>query len=199
MIIYGTLDEPVPPRPPRPLAGTISGTDAPPTPANIIRHKLRYIRQEILLDLHPRGWKKVEYWLAVMVFIGALWLRIYLHALGQWLMLYSLGVPVFSFTVRARSYQGRAVLPQGFNGIFLRLSLPSDRYTRAFDGSCPVGSVRSQNLAGGTESGQEIVWTPVNGRNRSGQEIFQIPRVGSGRPGPTQPDRREVTRPVPKP
>lgn len=76
------------------------GTDAPATPAHIIAHKLRYIQQEVLLDLHPRGWRVVEYWLAVMVFVGALWLRVYIHALGQWFLLYALGVPVFSFTVR---------------------------------------------------------------------------------------------------
>lgn len=49
--------------------------------------------------MHPRGWRVVEYWLAVMVFTGALWLRVYIHALGQWAMLYALGVPVFSFEV----------------------------------------------------------------------------------------------------
>ncbi|CAM9913527.1 unnamed protein product, partial [Ectocarpus sp. 12 AP-2014] len=76
------------------------GTDAPATPAHIIAHKLRYIQQEVLLDLHPRGWRVVEYWLAVMVFVGALWLRVYIHALGQWFLLYALGVPVFSFTPR---------------------------------------------------------------------------------------------------
>lgn len=77
-----------------------TGTDAPPTPAHIIAHKLRYIQQEVLLDMHPRGWRVVEYWLAVMVFVGALWLRVYIHALGQWAMLYALRVPVFSFQVR---------------------------------------------------------------------------------------------------
>eukprot|EP00903_Cladosiphon_okamuranus_P006402 g6267.t1 len=76
------------------------GTDAPPTPAHIIAHKLRYIQQEVLLDMHPRGWRVVEYWLAVMVFTGAMWLRVYIHALGQWAMLYALGVPVFSFEPR---------------------------------------------------------------------------------------------------
>lgn len=49
--------------------------------------------------MHPRGWRVVEYWLAVMVFTGALWLRVYIHALGQWALLYALGVPVFSFQV----------------------------------------------------------------------------------------------------
>lgn len=77
-----------------------AGTDAPPTPAQVIRHKLRYIRQEVILDLHPRGWRMMEYWLAVMVSLGALWLRVYLHALGQWFLLYAIGVPVFSFSVR---------------------------------------------------------------------------------------------------
>ena len=52
--------------------------------------------------MHPRGWRVVEYWLAVMGFIGALWLRVYIHALGQWGMLYALGVPVFSFQVSER-------------------------------------------------------------------------------------------------
>lgn len=42
----------------------------------------------------------MEYWLAVMVSLCALWLRVYLHALGQWFLLYAMGVPVFSFSVR---------------------------------------------------------------------------------------------------
>lgn len=41
----------------------------------------------------------MEYWLAVSVFIGSLWLRVYLHALGQWFLLYGMGVQVFGFTV----------------------------------------------------------------------------------------------------
>lgn len=65
----------------------------------MLRHKLRYIQQEVLLDLHPRGWKGAEYWLAVAVFLGALWMRVYLHALGQWFLLYAIGVQVFGLTV----------------------------------------------------------------------------------------------------
>lgn len=76
-----------------------AGTEAPPTPAHVIRHKLRYIQQEILLDLHPGGWRVMDYWLSMMVLIGALWIRVYLHTLGQWFLLYALGVPVFNFSV----------------------------------------------------------------------------------------------------
>lgn len=64
---------------------------------------MRYIRQEVLLDLHPRGWRVVEYWLAVTVFVGALWLRVYLHSLGQWFLLYAIGVQVYGFTVSESS------------------------------------------------------------------------------------------------
>lgn len=54
------------------------------------------------MDLHPRGWKSLEYWLAVLVLAGALWLRVYLRAMGQWLLLNAVGVPVFSFEVRKK-------------------------------------------------------------------------------------------------
>jgi hypothetical protein len=73
------------------------GRGAKPSPAAIVRHKLRYIRQEVLMDLHPRDWRNLDFWLGLGLGIAAMWARMYLHFLGQWLYLKALNVPVYGF------------------------------------------------------------------------------------------------------
>ncbi|OQS06315.1 hypothetical protein THRCLA_01644 [Thraustotheca clavata] len=62
-----------------------------------VYRKLRYLRQELFADL---GFKKsgtLSFWLMICLLLVALWLRIYVHYLGQWLYLRSSNVPVFAF------------------------------------------------------------------------------------------------------
>jgi hypothetical protein len=73
------------------------GRGAKPSPAAIVRHKLRYIKQEVLMDLHPRDWRNLDFWLGLGLGIAAMWARMYLHFLGQWLYLKALNVPVYGF------------------------------------------------------------------------------------------------------
>lgn len=59
--------------------------------------KLRYLKHELLSDLTFANWRRFEFWVQLFVFLIALYLRIYLHYLGQWLYLQWLRVPVYEF------------------------------------------------------------------------------------------------------
>ncbi|CAM9364844.1 unnamed protein product, partial [Choristocarpus tenellus] len=72
--------------------GSVPGPDA------VVRHKLRYLRHEVMPDLSPRNCKSLEYCLTLVLGASALWLRMYLHFLGQWALLRVCGVPVFGFS-----------------------------------------------------------------------------------------------------
>ena len=61
--------------------------------------KLRYLHSELLADLHPGSARTFEFWVQLVLLVAALWLRVYLHYLGQYLFLKSLRVPVFSYDV----------------------------------------------------------------------------------------------------
>lgn len=60
--------------------------------------KLRFLQSELVADLHPGSITTFEFWVQAALLIIALWLRIYIHFLGQWLYLRSLRIPVYSFT-----------------------------------------------------------------------------------------------------
>ncbi|CAM9892567.1 unnamed protein product, partial [Discosporangium mesarthrocarpum] len=76
------------------------GKDVIPGPGAVIRQKIRYLRQEILADLRPRNYQSLECWLVAFLWASALWMRMYLHFVGQWALLTASGVPVFGFSVR---------------------------------------------------------------------------------------------------
>ena len=59
---------------------------------------LAMLEQEVFMDLHPRDWRILDFWLGVILVISALWMRMYLHFLGQWGYLKWLNVPVYGFT-----------------------------------------------------------------------------------------------------
>ncbi|CAK4098589.1 unnamed protein product [Aphanomyces euteiches] len=59
--------------------------------------KLRYLQQELFADMglqHASTW---HFWLLMVFLLLALWLRVYIHYLGQWLYLRGSNVPVFDF------------------------------------------------------------------------------------------------------
>jgi hypothetical protein len=62
--------------------------------------KLRFLKIEILSGLHPGkgGWLTPEFWIQVLILVIALWLRIYLHYLGQYLFLRGMRVPVYELS-----------------------------------------------------------------------------------------------------
>eukprot|EP00968_Pinguiococcus_pyrenoidosus_P028764 scaffold8090_cov267-Pinguiococcus_pyrenoidosus.AAC.5 len=68
--------------------------------AVLVRSKLRYLRQEILADLALRNWRSQEFWLTLWVYLMAMWFRMYVHFVAQYLYLQALRVPVYNFGPR---------------------------------------------------------------------------------------------------
>lgn len=62
--------------------------------------KLRYLQTELLADFDPRrlGWLSFEFWASLLLALLALWLRIYIHYLGQYTFLRFMRIPVYAFT-----------------------------------------------------------------------------------------------------
>jgi hypothetical protein len=69
--------------------------DEAATSSKIVRQKLVYIRQE-LTHIIPQRWSDLDWWLGLVVVLTALWSRMYLHFLGQWLYLQALQVPLYA-------------------------------------------------------------------------------------------------------
>jgi hypothetical protein len=57
--------------------------------------KLRFMSEELVSDLAFAGWRSLDFWIQLTVIFIALYLRVYLHYLAQWLFLRSLRVPVY--------------------------------------------------------------------------------------------------------
>jgi len=60
--------------------------------------KMRYLQHELISDLRPSRFSSGEFGVQVGVLLVALWLRIYVHYMGQWLYLRTLRVPVYEFS-----------------------------------------------------------------------------------------------------
>ncbi|ETW09206.1 hypothetical protein, variant [Aphanomyces invadans] len=60
--------------------------------------KLRYLKQELFADMGLNKAGTLQFWLMVIFLCMALWLRLYVHYLGQWLYLRAVNVPVFAFS-----------------------------------------------------------------------------------------------------
>jgi hypothetical protein len=71
-------------------------------PAHPLNEKLFYIIGEIMSDYSgvssPSRWKTLDFWIAFLLLAAAVWVRMLVHYLGQYLYLISIGVHVFEFT-----------------------------------------------------------------------------------------------------
>jgi hypothetical protein len=59
--------------------------------------KLRYLYTELFGDFNSYLWGTFQFYVSVGILLFALWLRIYVHYLAQYLYLQSLGAPVYGF------------------------------------------------------------------------------------------------------
>ncbi|KAJ0410044.1 hypothetical protein ATCC90586_006437 [Pythium insidiosum] len=59
--------------------------------------KLHYLRHELFVDLGLTKVRTMEFWLLLVILVFALWLRVYLHYLAQYIFLKARRVPVFYF------------------------------------------------------------------------------------------------------
>jgi len=68
-----------------------------PAPDRIMRRKLVYLYEEIVEDLSGYAIGTVEFWLSLLILVSSLWMRMYFHFMGQWMLLKLCRVPLFGF------------------------------------------------------------------------------------------------------
>jgi len=61
------------------------------------RSKLRYMYAELFNDFNYYLWGTFEFYLSIIIYILAFWLRIYIHYLAQYLILQVIGTPIYNF------------------------------------------------------------------------------------------------------
>jgi len=69
-------------------------------PGAIASFKLRFLSLEALGDLMPHLWGSLDSYITIFVMLIALWLRIYLHYLGEYVYLAGYGAPIFAFELQ---------------------------------------------------------------------------------------------------
>ena len=69
-------------------------------PGAIAAFKLRFLVLEALGDLYPHMWGSLDAYITLLVLVIALWLRIYLHYMGQYVYLAGAGAPIFAFELQ---------------------------------------------------------------------------------------------------
>lgn len=60
--------------------------------------KVRFMTEELVADLAFPSLGNVQFWIQLTLLLLALYFRIYIHYLGQWLLLRALRVPVYTFS-----------------------------------------------------------------------------------------------------
>eukprot|EP00698_Gefionella_okellyi_P004147 TRINITY_DN13872_c0_g1_i1.p1 TRINITY_DN13872_c0_g1~~TRINITY_DN13872_c0_g1_i1.p1 ORF type:complete len:1133 (-),score=303.62 TRINITY_DN13872_c0_g1_i1:160-3558(-) len=58
------------------------------------QRKLKYIRQEMVKELHPRQWKTPGYWATILMLFAVFYCRQFTHGIGQSLFLQAMRVPI---------------------------------------------------------------------------------------------------------
>ncbi len=66
-------------------------------PGAISRSKVRYMLLELFGDLFPMNYGTFDFYLSVFCYVFALWMRIYIHYLSQYLYILGVGTPVYDF------------------------------------------------------------------------------------------------------
>jgi hypothetical protein len=60
---------------------------------------MQFIRRDILNDIGLKQWRTLDFWVVVLLFIVAFWLRMYMHYFGQWVYLYVMRAPFVEFAI----------------------------------------------------------------------------------------------------
>lgn len=69
-------------------------------PGAIARSKLRYIYLELFGDLFPIHYGTFDFYVTIFCYVFALWMRIYVHYVSQYLYILGIGTPLYSFSLR---------------------------------------------------------------------------------------------------
>lgn len=66
-------------------------------PGAISRSKVRYMMLELFGDLFPVNYGTLDFYVGIFCFVFALWMRIYIHYLSQYLYILGVGTPLYDF------------------------------------------------------------------------------------------------------
>jgi len=61
------------------------------------KSKLRYMYAELFNDFNYYLWGTFEFYLSIIIYLLAFWLRIYIHYLSGYILLQIIGTPIYSF------------------------------------------------------------------------------------------------------
>ena len=85
-------------------------------PSVISRSKLRYLYVETFGDLSFQVWGTFDFWVTLLVFVMSIWVRTYIHYIGQYFFLQAIPTPVYGFKIEpyqlAFKYMSVAIEPQ---------------------------------------------------------------------------------------
>uniref|UniRef100_K3X3D8 Uncharacterized protein n=1 Tax=Globisporangium ultimum (strain ATCC 200006 / CBS 805.95 / DAOM BR144) TaxID=431595 RepID=K3X3D8_GLOUD len=62
-----------------------------------VQRKLFYLRHELLVDLGASNCHTLEFWRLIVLLLFALWIRLYVHYVMQWIFLRGSRIPVYDF------------------------------------------------------------------------------------------------------
>lgn len=83
----------------------------------IVNSKVRYLSQEIWSDLQLQHSSTGDFWFSVLLYLMALWARMYIHFLGQWVYLKALSVPLFGFEMQVYMIEFKYVFTSMTTGV----------------------------------------------------------------------------------
>jgi hypothetical protein len=75
------------------------------TAGGVVSSKLRLLTHTVLGDVAVYKWGSFEFYVTLFCVIFSLWLRIWLHYLGEYMYLSALGVPIYDFAYMALQIQ----------------------------------------------------------------------------------------------
>ena len=56
--------------------------------------KLNYVQRQLLAELGLSQWRSREFWAMLFMFLLIFFVRIYVHYIGQWLLLQGIQIPI---------------------------------------------------------------------------------------------------------
>lgn len=75
------------------------------TAGGVVSSKMRLLTHTVLGDVSMYMWGSFEFYVTLFCFVFSLWLRVWLHYLGEYIYLSALGVPIYDFAYMAAQIQ----------------------------------------------------------------------------------------------
>ena len=64
------------------------------------QRKMRYVRRMLPVEFDLWQYKSKEFWSMMLMLVLVFWLRLYMHYIGQWVLLQARSIPVTRFVLK---------------------------------------------------------------------------------------------------